>query len=137
MTDFVVDTNVISELVRPRPLDAVVSFFEREDELWLSALVLHELTFGIDRLPRGARKSALASAVRALAGRFERRIVPVGANIAETAGRMRAESEKRGVALDAIDSLMAATAVEKNAVLATRNVNDFRGLRLRLYNPWA
>lgn len=135
MNGIVLDTNVVSETVRPEPDANVMAFLSSEPNLWLSAIVVHELEYGIELLEPGRRRDAIASVVRQLVSEV-RRIVPVGAAEAEHAAELRAQARRAGRTLELSDALIAATAGVRRLALATRNVSDFEGLDLRLINPW-
>lgn len=137
MTGWLVDTNVISELVRPRPAAKVVAFLERTGGLHLSVVTLHEIAYGADRAPDAARQAKLTAWLGRLAQNFADRIIAVDAGIAERAGRLRAAADALGRPADPLDALIAATALERNLKLATRDVADFRGLGPELHDPWA
>lgn len=135
MNGILLDTNVVSETVRPEPDANVLAFLSNEPNLWLSVIVLHELEYGIELMTSGRRRDAIASAVRSLASRV-RRIVPIGPAEAEHAAELRARARHDGRTLDLGDALIAATAGVRRLAVATRNVSDFEGLDLRLINPW-
>ena len=130
------DTNIVSELWRPRPDPGVVAFVCSLDAYAVSVVVLHELTYGVERAPPEARNRLrlFLSEWRAQIGDA---ILAVDAAIAEGAGRMRALAQARGRVLHVEDAIIAATALARGATLATRNVRDFDGLDLALINPFA
>jgi toxin FitB len=133
---FVIDTNVISELTRPAPHAAVVSFLNESSDLFLSVIVFHELEFGIQCARDHNRRAKLETYAIMLRKRFEGRIVDVDLSISETAGKLRALEKTRGRILAELDAFMAATALVKGATLVTRNTKDFAGLEIPLHNPW-
>ena len=135
MNGILLDTNVVSETVRPEPDAKVLAFLSREPNLWLSAIVLHELSYGIELMAHSRRRDTIASAVSLLTSQV-RRVLPVGPAEAEHAAELRAHARRDGRALDLGDALIAATAGTRRLALATRNLSDFEGLDLRLINPW-
>ncbi len=135
MNGILLDTNVVSEAARPEPDANVMAFLSGEPNLWLSAIVLHELEYGIGLMAPGRRRDAIASAVRQLAS-VVRRVVPVGPAEAEHAAELRVQARRAGRSLDLGDALIAATAGVRRLALATRNVSHFEGLDLRLIDPW-
>ena len=136
MTGFLLDTNVVSELTRDRPDSRVVAFLSGQPDLWLSALVLHELEFGLERLPPGARREALRAVLTAFVAEYEDRILPLDRIAATWAARFRAERHRFGRVLDLGDALIAGTARAHELSLATRNVRDFERLDIEVTNPW-
>lgn len=136
MSGALLDTNVISELTRPVPAPPVIAFLSVQDDLWLSALVLHELEFGLRLLPRGRRRDALRGVLSEFVRHYEDRILPVDEKAAVWAARFRAEAREQGCPLDLGDALIAGTARAHDLSLATRNVRDFEGFDLPVTNPW-
>lgn len=136
MRGVLLDTNVISELTRPAPAPPVVAFLAERDDLWLSALVLHELEFGLRLLPHGRRRVALRDMLSEFIRRYEDRILPVGRRAADQAACLRADARRGGRNLDLGDALIAGTARAHDLCVATRNVEDFEGLDLSVTNPW-
>ena len=140
---WLLDTNVILEMVRPRPEPAVLRWFEHhateEHRLHLSALTMAEIHRGVLRLartsPRFARLHAWAHGE--LPARFRERILAFDAAVARTWGMMTAALPK-GVTVANMDSLIAATALHHGLVLVTRNKRDLKAFeRLPIENPWA
>ena len=77
MSGFLLDTNVISELTRPVPNENVLVFLGEARDLWVSAVTMHELAFGIGWLPEGRRRSAIAETIAAFAATYGHRIIPL------------------------------------------------------------
>lgn len=136
MTTCLVDTNVVSELVKPSPSRSVIAFLGQSDDLWLSVVTLHELAFGLARVDDARRRAKLEGFIAAMKTQFDGRILDLNGDIAELAGRLRAFASSQGRVLEPLDSLIAATAVTLGATLATRNVKDFDYLEIPLINPW-
>jgi predicted nucleic acid-binding protein len=135
--DWLVDTNVISELVRPRPAAKVVAFLEQTAGLHLSVITLHEIAYGADRAPDPVRRAKLTAWLGQLAHNFADRIIAVDTGIAERAGRLRAAADALGRPSDPLDALIAATALERSLMVATRDIDGFRGFGTELHDPWA
>jgi predicted nucleic acid-binding protein len=139
VSGFLLDTNVISELVRVRPDALVTSWVEETDEdlLYLSVLTLGEIRRGISLLRDGARRVRLEAW---LAGdvvvRFQSRILPVSQPVADRWGRLSANASAAGLPLSVVDGLLAATALQHNLVLVTRNTKDVLPTGVPLFNPW-
>lgn len=136
MTAFLVDTNVLSELVRPAPAHSVVSFLQSTADLWLSVVTLHELSYGIARTADARRRLKLEQFSLSMKNQFGARILAIDASTAELAGELRAFAATQGRVLQPLDSLIAACAASRSFTLATRNVKDFDYLDLNLFNPW-
>lgn len=133
---FLVDTNVLSELARKRPDAGVENFFANTPRILVSTMLFHEIRYGLD-IAKPEQKAQLTTFITAMRGRFGPRAIPVTLEIAETAGHLRATEKTLGRVLTVTDSIMAATAMTSGAVLVTRNVKDFSGLALRVVNPFA
>jgi predicted nucleic acid-binding protein len=136
---YLLDTSVLSELVKKNPRRQVVNWVDEQEEstLFLSVLTVGELEKGIAKLPASARRTNLISWVRReLAGRFGGRLLPIDVRVAERWGTMAGESEKRGKPLPVIDSLLAATALVHDLQIVTRNVADFEPCGVVCVNLW-
>ena len=139
MSGFLLDTNVISEVVRPRPDPLVLEWLEAADEslLYLSVLTLGEIRKGLALLPQGKRRTQLETWLEVeLRARFSERILPIDAGVSERWGLLTAEATRRGKTLAAIDALLAATAFHFDLTIVSRNVNDFAPTSVPLLNPW-
>lgn len=137
---FLLDTCVISELVKPRPNEYVVRWADSVDErkLFLSVLTVGELEKGITKLQESPRKASLQEWLEHdLAERFAGRILPVDAAVAVAWGRIQGEAERMGAKLPVIDSLLTATAEIHRLTLATRNIADFDRCGATVFNPWS
>jgi toxin FitB len=130
------DTNVLSELVRARPDERVAAFVGNLGAPLLSALTIHELTYGAERAADPERREALLTWIDTVAVRFRGRIVDVDSDVAEVAGRLRAGAEARGRPADVVDALIAASALVRGAAVATRNVRGFEPLGVPVVDPW-
>jgi len=136
--NFLLDTNVVSEWVKPHPNTGLVHWTESvdEDSLYLSVISLTELRYGIDRMSSGKRQRRLEEWLRsALPVRFEGRILPVDPSIADACGRIVHRAEVLGRPIEAMDAFLAATAEVHRLTLVTRNVQHFTVLKTVL-NPW-
>lgn len=136
---YLLDTCVISELVKKSPRQQVINWVESQQEstLFVSALTIGELEKGIAKLPATARKARLTTWVRRdLAARFVGRLLPIDPRVASRWGMMTGEAERRGVPLPVIDSLIAATALVHDLQVVTRNVEDFERCGALCLNPW-
>ena len=137
--NFLIDTNVISELARPRPDASVVSFLHESDEdrLFLSVVTLAELHRGIALKEKGKARVALETWLgHDLPSRFSGRIVDIDPRIAKAWGDLMASAKRRGIALHVMDGFLAATALARAFTLAARNTKDFTPFGVPLFNPW-
>lgn len=137
--NFLLDTNVISEWTKARPDAGVIHWLAEtdEDRVFVSVVTLAELRYGVERLPASARRRRLdAWLSHDILQRFEARILPVDAAIADAWGAVVARRDAAGRPIGSIDAFMAATARHHDLALVTRNVTDFEGLGLRLIDPW-
>ena len=134
--DYLIDTNVLSELARNRPDLGVEKFFAETPRLLVSTMLFHEMSYGV-ATAAPEKKAQLTAFITAMRGRFGARAIPVTLEIAETAGQLRAFEKNKGRILAVTDSIMAATAMVSGAVFVTRNVKDFAGLELRVFNPFS
>lgn len=130
------DTNVLSETTRPSPNERVISYLARGIPAYISALTLYELKNGAASLKEKNRREELLAWVASIRERYEAYILPMTANIAETAAVLRANASKRGRALHIEDAIIAATASEHNLTLVTRNLSDFEVTGVPLLDPW-
>ena len=133
---YLLDTNVISELVRPKPAKAVLAWFENipSEALHISVLTMGEIRKGIENMPDGARREKLRLWLEhELADWFDTRILTVDIPVADRWGRLLAQI---GRPVPSIDSLLAATALHHELRLVTRNQKDFDYPGLEVINPW-
>ena len=134
---YLIDTNVLSELRRKSPDPGVVAWFSQRPSatLFLSVLSLGEIRKGIEGVSDSVRRQALVDWMETdLPAFFTGRILLIDAAVADRWGRLVAAA---GRPLPAIDSLLAATALTHDLILVTRNVKDFAGLPVQLFNPWS
>lgn len=133
------DTCVLSDLVKPRPDKGLLAWMESQDEssFRLSVLTLGELGKGISRLPAGAKRSRLQAWLeRDLVKRFSGRILSVDAAVAARWGEIQARAEKLDRPMPVIDGLIAATAAVHSLAVVTRNGADMRQSGLEIIDPW-
>ena len=137
----VLDTNVLSELMRARPDNAVVAWLDGQapDELFTTAITVAEILHGIARLPEGKRKSSLHRlAIETFADDFAGRILAFDELAAEQYADAVFARERSGQPISMADAQIAAICRCHGApLLATRNLKDFRGLGINLIDPWA
>jgi predicted nucleic acid-binding protein len=136
---FLLDTNVLSELVRPKPHTGVVRWIQAQSplDLGISVLTLGELTKGIELLRPGKRRSELTAWIgNGLGRQFVGRVLPVDERVAAEWGRLSAAGEIAGRALPVIDGLLLATAAVHGLALVTRNESDCADRGITVISPW-
>ena len=136
---YLLDTNVISEAVKPRPDPRVVEWLAAvdEDRVFLSVISLAEIRRGIELMAVGQRRDRLETwLTEDLPTRFEGRILSIDHGAADAWGVFMARARRAGVALSTMDGLFAASATVHALTLVTRNVRDFEALGISLFNPW-
>lgn len=133
------DTNVLSEVTRPSPDARVLGWLDRldEDRTFISVVSIAEIRRGVALLDEGRRRDALAEwLARELPQRFEQRVLPVDEGVALAWGDLMGLAKRRGRGLSSMDGLIGATAISQDLTLATRNIKDFDGFGIDLYDPW-
>ena len=134
---YLVDTNVLSELAKPKPEPLVVAWLrDHEPDLYLSTITIGELRRGIESLPAGKRKTALQSWFTDLCKRMEGRILSFNTSTAHIWGQKMADWDKKGTPVPSLDSQIAATAHRHNLTVVTRNIADFKNTGVKLFNPF-
>jgi predicted nucleic acid-binding protein len=136
---YLLDTNVISELVAKQPQSKVIDWLDNTDEslIYLSVITLGEIKKGIERLPDSSRKTELRTWLTdELSIRFQGRILTIGTDVMLTWGNLTAALEQKGRKLPAMDSLVAAIALHGQLTLVTRNEGDFADTGVTILNLW-
>lgn len=135
----VLDTNVVSELMRGEPAEVVVEWVDRQpaDDVYLTAVTLAELLYGIARLTDGRRKTTLAELLEEMtADDLEHRVAAFDETAAAHYAEVAARGERAGRPISAADAQIAAICRSHDAVLATRNTSDFVDAGITVVNPW-
>ncbi|MCM8738621.1 type II toxin-antitoxin system VapC family toxin [Azospirillum sp. A1-3] len=136
---FILDTNVLSELMRPAPSEAVLRWVAGHPavSLFTTTVTQAEILFGLALLPEGRRRSDLLGAAEQMfAEDFADRVLPFDAAAAAAFAPIAAGRHQKGRPTGAFDAQIAAIAASRNAALATRNVADFLDCGLSIFNPW-
>jgi predicted nucleic acid-binding protein len=136
---YLLDTNVISEWVKPRPDPLVSAWLAEvdEDRVFLSVVTLAEIRRGVELMPSGDRRDRLAMWLSdELPARFAGRVIPIDEAIANAWGIVMARARRAGIGLGTIDAFVAATADVHGLTVVTRNTADFARLGVPLLNPW-
>ena len=137
--NFLLDTNLVSEWIKPQPHPGVVTWLANadEDRVFLSVVTLAELRYGVERMAIGRRRTRLEQWVQnELPQRFDGRILGIDSQIADVWGRVVAHSKAAGRPMSTMDGFIAATAVVHQLMLVTRNVGDFESTKISVVNPW-
>jgi toxin FitB len=133
------DTNVLSEVTKPRPEERVLQWLHGldEDHTFISIVSIAEIRRGIALMDAGRKRDALAEWLdQDLPRRFDRRMIPVEAAVATAWGDLMAFAKRKGKGLSSMDGFIAATAIAHDLVLATRNTKDFADFGLKIVDPW-
>lgn len=136
---YLLDTNVISELVAKQPVAKVIDWLDHTDDslIYLSVITIGEIKKGIERLPDSTRKTALSVwLMDELLVRFQGRILPIDLAVMLTWGELASALKQKGRKLPAMDSLAAAIALHGQFVLVTGNEADFSDTGVMVLNPW-
>jgi predicted nucleic acid-binding protein len=135
----VLDTNVLSALMREVPERPVVEWLDRQpaESVWITSVTVFEARFGLKSLPIGKRRRALESTFEALLVEdLEGRVLDFDTPAAEAAAELAATRQRAGRPVDVRDTLIAGIVMARRAILATRNVKHFADLRVSVVNPW-
>lgn len=136
---YILDTCVISELIKPNPNSSVVSWVDShsEENLYLTSITTGEIQRGILKLPISQKKSNLQDWLEnELIKRFERRILGFGLLESKTWGKIQAQAEQIGAKMPILDGFIASIAVVHHMGIATRNIGDMEVSGATLINPW-
>lgn len=139
MSGFLLDTNVVSELIKPKPEPKVQQWIDSTDEnlLYLSVLTLGEVRKGIAVLSSASRRASLEAWLNNdLVLRFSGRILSIDQEVADRWGWITGKAVIAGLSLAVIDGLLAATAMHFNMTLVTRNTKDVAATGAATFNPW-
>ena len=135
----VLDTNAIWEFLKPAPSAIVVGWLAAQEprEVFITAITLAEVLYGIESLPAGKRKFSLSAAVeRVFVERFPGRILPFDEEGARAYPKIVRQRDAAGRPISQRDAMIAAIARSRSAAVATRNTKDFEGCGVRVINPW-
>jgi predicted nucleic acid-binding protein len=136
----ILDTNVLSALMRSAPEPQVVAWLDRQpaESVWITSITLFEARLGLALLPKGRRRQGLEAALaRLLEEDLENRVLDFDSAAATQAAAVAAERQKQGKPVDMRDTQIAGIALARRATLATRNVRHFGDLTVPVVDPWA
>jgi predicted nucleic acid-binding protein len=135
----ILDTNVISALMRSQPDNAAVTWLDRQaaESIWTTSITVFEIRFGIEVLLPGRRRKLLEDLFeKSLVEDFQDRILPFDQEAAREAAALAAQRQRDGRPVDLRDTQIAGIALARRATLATRNVRHFQGLDVEVIDPW-
>ena len=134
----VLDTNVLSEVMRTAPAQAVAAWMAGENpvDLFTTSITEAEILLGVAILPDGRRKNELRAAAERVIGLFASRILPFESMAAQSLAQIVTARRPIGLSTNDFDALIAVIAHSRGMSLATRNVADFEGTGVRIVNPW-
>lgn len=137
MKGYIVDTNVLIELMREVPDRVVLAFMLEQRDLWLSVISIYELAYVARNRPNQHESKLVRARLDHIVAQRRESILPVDRPAAEEAAKMQAEASREGRELTLADALIAASAKVNALGVATRSVSDFEGLGVNLINPWS
>lgn len=135
----VLDTNVISELMRPAPATAVITWLDQQPaaSIWTTSLCVFEVRMGLGLMEDGRRRRALESRFRqVLQEDMAGRVLALDIGAALAAAEIAAKTQPRGKSIELRDMLIAGTVAARRGTLATRNIRHFKYAGIQLVNPW-
>ena len=134
----VVDTDVVSELMKPSPSSAVTEWIRARNgsELYSTSITLAEILYGISRLPDGHRKELLHTTASEVFAAFEDQVLPFNSSAATHYAEVVSGRDRLGLPIDGFDAQIASICRAHGAALATRNLKDFRHTDVDLIDPW-
>jgi len=135
---YLVDTNVFSELAKPKPNPQVIEWLrQHESELYVSTITIGEIRRGIECLPVGKRKTQLQTWLQSLCACMKGRVLSYNTSTAHVWGQLKAKWDKKGLLIPSLDSQIAATAHRHGLTVVTRNTIDFQMAGVLLLNPFS
>ena len=139
MTDWLLDTNILSELRRPKPEPKVLAFIAAQplDRLYVSAVTFAEIRFGIERVPDHARRADLQEwLTHRIRPMFDGRVLPISEDVMLKWRLLVEVGRKAGHTFSQPDLIIAATALHHGLTIVTRDTADYRRAEAPLFNPW-
>lgn len=136
---YILDTNIISELINPQPNQKVLNFLNtlQEKDIYLSSVTIGEIYFGVQKLPSGKKQKKLLSWVdEQLLPRFHNRVIDIDTEVMLQWAVLTNTLKTKGIPLPIMDSLIGATCLAKNFILITRNEKDFKNINIKIINPF-
>jgi len=137
--NYLMDTCVISEIIKPKPSSKVIKWLRscQDENLFLSSLTIGEIQKGISKLPDSRKRNKLQEWMDTeLIRRFDKRVLVIDIKVAQKLGEIQASSEITGTKMPVIDSLIAATGLVYDMTIVTRDTSGMEKSGARLFNPW-
>jgi tRNA(fMet)-specific endonuclease VapC len=136
---YLLDTCVLSAFLKKQSNEKVIKWFDHqlEESLFVSVLTIGEIRKGVTRLPDSKPKAELAVWLNGVIRRYNGRLLPIGIETANVWADLKAMLELKGRLIPVIDSLLAATALEHDLALVTRNEDDFASTGVKILNIWS
>jgi predicted nucleic acid-binding protein len=135
----ILDTNVLSAMVQPRPDEHVVAWLDKQarSSMWITSVTIFEIQFGLQILPVGKKRSLLTRTLESvLTDDIGGRVAPFDTTAAEHSAELMASRHKNGRPVELRDTMIAGIALACHATVATRNVSHFEDLAVPVVNPW-
>ncbi len=134
----ILDTNVVSEMMRPIPQPVVLTWFAAQaaEDVNITSVTMAEILFGIELLPAGKRRNAVQVGANRTFGVFAGHILPFDERAAHAFSLIASSRRQKGRPMSEFDAQIAAIARANSAILATRNTDDFEHCGVKLINPW-
>ncbi len=134
----ILDSNVLSELMRPKPAQKVIAWLDRQPltSIWTTSITVFEIRFGLLIMPGGKRRDAYSKGFESLLDGIDHRVAPFDSEAAQHASTLMASRKIQGRPRESRDTMIAGIVLACRAVLATRNTRDFDDISATLVDPW-
>ncbi len=134
----ILDSNVVSEIMRPQPETRVIAWLDRQprQSVWVTTITILEVRFGLLTMPAGKRRDAYTQGFENILDRLDRRIASFDLEAAQHASDLMASRKLKGIPREDRDTMIAGIVLANHATLATRNTSHFDDLSSPLINPW-
>jgi toxin FitB len=135
----ILDSNVVSELMRPQPEQKVIAWLDRQPRasIWTTSITVFEIRFGLQIMPAGKRREIYAEGFANLLDGIDQRVAPFDYEAAQQASALMASRKIKGRPRESRDTMIAGIVLSRHATLATRYIPDFDDISSSLVDPWA
>jgi toxin FitB len=135
----VLDTNVVSETMRPDPDPRVIAWLDRQPRtsIWTTTITIFEIRFGLLTMPAGKRRDLYIQGFENFLIKNDQRVLSFDAEAAEQASVLMASRKMKGIPRESRDTMIAGIVLANHAILATRNIRDFDDIGVKVINPWS